>query len=93
MPKRLPIGIPQTAEELTAEWLTWALRESTGAGDARVVAFTTAAPGAGVGFSGLSIRIDLTWEPANPELPAAVLAMLARSLLGEPAAISVFFVP
>ncbi|MEE2613350.1 MAG: hypothetical protein VX975_05965, partial [Acidobacteriota bacterium] len=74
MPKRLPIGIPQTAEELTAEWLTWALRESTGAGDARVVAFTTAEPGAGVGVSGLSIRIDLNWEPANPELPDAVLA-------------------
>ena len=74
MPKRLPIDIPQTAEELTAKWLTRALRGSAGASDARVVDFTTAEPGAGVGVSGLSIRIDLTWEPASPALPDAVLA-------------------
>ena len=71
MPKRLPIGIPQTVDELTADWLTAAL---SGSSDARVVDFTSAEPGAGVGFSGLTARVDLTWEPADPSLPATVLA-------------------
>tara|TARA_Y100000310_G_scaffold13566_1_gene13832 strand:- start:4910 stop:6148 length:1239 start_codon:yes stop_codon:yes gene_type:complete len=77
MPRRLPIHIPQTADELTTGWLTEALRGSAsdvGVPDAEVVAFKTGEPGAGVGFSGLTVRVDLTWEPADPALPETVLA-------------------
>lgn len=72
MPRRLEAFIPQSAEELTADWLTDAVLPPDGP-PARVVDFEVRRPGTGVGYSGVSVRVGLTWEPADPELPQVVL--------------------
>ena len=73
MSKHLPIFIPQTADELTAQWLTEAIRSSGLSGEARVTDFATGPPGAGVGFSGLTLKVELTWDRHEPGAPAVVL--------------------
>ena len=73
MSKHLPIFIPQTADELTAQWLTEAIRSSGLSGEARVTDFATGPPGAGVGFSGVTLKVELTWDRHEPGAPAVVL--------------------
>ena len=73
MSRHLPIFIPQTADELTAQWLTEAIRSSGLSGEARVTDFATGPPGAGVGFSGLTLKVELTWDRHEPGAPAVVL--------------------
>jgi hypothetical protein len=76
MPKRLPIEIPQTAGELTADWLT----EVIGIPGARVSDFSTSTPESGVGFAGTSLRVDLTWESDVSDQPATVLIKFPTEL-------------
>ena len=73
MARRLPLEIPQSVEELTAGWLTDAVRSSGLARDASVVAFKAGSPGSGVGFQGQTIRVSLDWNSAELDAPDGVL--------------------
>ncbi len=73
MSKRLPIDVPQSAEELTAEWLTEAVRSSGLVSVAGVVDFSVGRPGSGVGFTGQTLRVGLTWDVHEDDAPDAVL--------------------
>ncbi|MDG2026766.1 MAG: aminoglycoside phosphotransferase family protein [Acidimicrobiales bacterium] len=62
--------IPQTPDQITAEWLTSTL----GDGTARVTGFTTGTPGSGVGFSGITTKLTIDWDAKESTLPSEVLA-------------------
>ena len=72
--------LPATVDDLTPEWLTGALHEGgTGAG-AAVVAVVPEAVGTGVGFVGEILRLQLTWDRSDPELPASVIVKLPTTI-------------
>ena len=83
MARRLPLEIPQSVEELTAGWLTDAVRSSGLARDARVVAFKAESPGSGVGFQGQTIRVSLDWDVDEPDAPEAVLVKFPSANRGN----------
>ncbi|MEC8919575.1 MAG: hypothetical protein VYD63_01060, partial [Actinomycetota bacterium] len=83
MARRLPLEIPQSVEELTAGWLTDAVRSSGLARDASVVAFKAGSPGSGVGFQGQTIRVSLDWDVDEPDAPAAVLVKFPSANRGN----------
>jgi hypothetical protein len=66
--------IPQSPEELSAEWLTEALRAGGHIAQSRVTAFTTHGVGVGVGFVGMLARIDLQYDRPEPNAPATMVA-------------------
>ena len=57
MAKRLPLNIPQTPGEITADWLTDVVQSSGMVTAARVVDFEVGSPGSGVGFTGQTLRV------------------------------------
>jgi len=71
--RRLPVDIPQSADELTVDWLTGAVRSSGLVTTAQVLDFTVGSPGSGVGFTGQTLRVELTWDLMEDDAPAAVL--------------------
>lgn len=70
-----PLAAPKGAEELTAEWLTLALREAGSLSDAAVSEIRVQPLGtAGVGFlSGLA-RVELRFDRAAPAAPQSLVA-------------------
>jgi len=71
--RKLKKFIPQTEEEMTAEWLTESFRES-GIGDkSKVISFSSKEPESGEGFSGLTLRVDLEWDNFQEGMPKTVL--------------------
>ena len=83
MPRRLPIRIPQSVEEIDAAWLTLAVRSSGLAGEAEVVGFRTGSPGSGVGFQGQTIRVSLDWNPDELDAPDVVLVKFPTDNVGN----------
>ena len=83
MPRRLPIQIPQSVEEIDAAWLTLAVRSSGLAGEAEVVGFRTGSPGAGVGFQGQTIRVSLDWNSDELDAPDVVLVKFPTDNVGN----------
>ncbi|MEC9394993.1 MAG: phosphotransferase [Actinomycetota bacterium] len=83
MPKRLPIDIPQSAEEITADWLTEAIRSSGLVSVARVSDFTLGSPGSGVGFTGQTLRVGLVWDVQEDDAPDAVLVKFPSDNAGN----------
>ena len=83
MAKRLPIDIPQTPGEITADWLTDAVQSSGMVTAARVVDFEVGSPGSGVGFTGQTLRVGLTWDTVEDDAPAAVLVKFPSENAGN----------
>jgi hypothetical protein len=70
------MGIPQTAEEITPEWLTRALREHGALGEARVSDVRIDALSEGVGFVGQVLRIAPTYQGAVDGAPPSLIAKM-----------------
>lgn len=70
------IKIARSPEELTAEWLTAALRESGVIHEASVTSTVSEPVGAGVGFIGQLARVKLTYDRAEAGAPASLIAKL-----------------
>ena len=83
MPRRLPIRIPQSVEEIDAAWLTHAIRSAGLIEAANVVGFRAGSPGSGVGFQGQTIRISLDWDIEESDAPDAVLVKLPTDNVGN----------
>ena len=83
MPRRLPIRIPQSVEEIDAAWLTHAIRSAGLIDAANVVGFRAGSPGSGVGFQGQTIRILLDWDIEESNAPDAVLVKLPTDNVGN----------
>ena len=83
MPRRLPIRIPQSVEEIDAAWLTHAIRSAGLIEAANVVGFRAGSPGSGVGFQGQTIRILLDWDIEESDAPDAVLVKLPTDNVGN----------
>ena len=73
MNRKLKKFIPQTAEEITTDWLTDCLREGGVAKSSSVISFSSKEPESGEGFSGLTLRVDLEWDNFEESLPDSVL--------------------
>ena len=72
MNRKLKKFIPQTAEEITTDWLTDCLREGGVAKSSSVISFSSKEPESGEGFSGLTLRVDLEWDNFEESLPDSV---------------------
>ncbi|HIE68068.1 MAG TPA: aminoglycoside phosphotransferase family protein [Acidimicrobiia bacterium] len=83
MPRRLPIRIPQSVEEIDAAWLTHAIRSAGLIEAANVVGFRAGSPGSGVGFQGQTIRISLDWDIEESDTPDAVLVKFPTDNVGN----------
>ena len=83
MPRRLPIRIPQSVEEIDAAWLTHAIRSAGLIDAANVVGFRAGSPGSGVGFQGQTIRISLDWDIEESNAPDAVLVKFPTDNVGN----------
>jgi hypothetical protein len=83
MPRRLPIRIPQSVEEIDAAWLTHAIRSAGLIEAANVVGFRAGNPGSGVGFQGQTIRISLDWDIEESDAPDAVLVKFPTDNVGN----------
>ncbi|MDH3754553.1 MAG: ecdysteroid 22-kinase family protein [Acidimicrobiia bacterium] len=71
-------AIPQSADELTAEWFTDVLAERID--QATVTAVRTEIIGAGIGFVGELHRCQLTWDRDDARLPSSVVAKMPSAL-------------
>jgi hypothetical protein len=72
--------LPTTTSEVTAEWMTTALRDSGTIGpDVTVAAVVPDPAGAGVGFMGEVATIGLVYDGDAPGAPAAVIAKFPTS--------------
>jgi len=67
-------GFPIAPEELTAEWLTSALRAGGAIAHARVESFGSERIGEGAGFVGQLARITPTYDRREPSAPGALIA-------------------
>ena len=83
MSRRLPVGIPQSAGEITADWLTQAVRSSGLVTTAQVLDFNVGSPGSGVGFTGETLRVGLTWDVVEDDAPTAVLVKFPSKNAGN----------
>jgi len=81
--KRLAVDIPQTPGEVTADWLTDVVRSSGLVTSARVSDFEVGSPGSGVGFTGQTLRVGLTWDEVEDDAPDAVLVKFPSDNAGN----------
>ena len=70
------LDIPSTPGEITAEWLTDALRAGGAIADGEVTSATHEVLGQGAGFIGQIARFTLTYDRAMPGAPKRVIAKL-----------------
>ncbi|MDX2165585.1 MAG: phosphotransferase [Deltaproteobacteria bacterium] len=71
-----PLPTPQSAAEVTPEWLTVALRDGGVLRDGAVVACATTTIGEGLGFLSRVLRVGLTYRGAAAGAPASVVVKL-----------------
>jgi len=89
MAKAKALFIPETPEELTAEWLTTALRSSVAAPknkNVNVQSVQQQILGEGEGFLGDLLRLTPSYAEQDPQLPATLIAKLpklANRTMGE----------
>ena len=71
----MPTTIPRLPEDLTAEWLTSALRETNAIAGAKVTSFDVEPDiAAGKGFMGQLARLTLRYDTHEPAAPASLIA-------------------
>ena len=69
------ISIPRTPADITAEWLTAALRETDTIKQSTVTSFEMDADiAAGAGFMGQLARVKLRYDQAEPGAPQSLIA-------------------
>jgi hypothetical protein len=69
------IAIPRTPDDLTAEWLTAALRDTHTIKDATVTSFKVEPDiAAGAGFMGQLARVGLHYDQPEPNAPSSLIA-------------------
>ena len=68
--------IPATMDEVTADWLTQALRSSGVLREARIVSVEHVRVGAGVGIMGELSRATLTYDRETPGAPGTLIAKI-----------------
>jgi hypothetical protein len=71
---------PTAPEDLTAEWLTGALRDAGAIEDARVRSLRVERVGEGVGFVGQVARITPSYDCAEPDAPPSVIGKFPAAL-------------
>lgn len=74
---------PTQPEELTARWLTDALRSGGAISEARITEFTTEPVGVGVGMLGVIARAELTYDHDEPGAPKSVITKFATPILAN----------
>lgn len=74
---------PTQPEELTAQWLTDALRAGGAIKEAQVTGFTTEPVGVGIGMLGVIARAYLTYDRDEPGAPPSVIAKFATPILAN----------
>ena len=70
------LAIPTSPADLTATWLTAALRRGGAIGDATVMSATHELLGQGAGFIGQLARVSLTYDRAVDGAPATLIAKM-----------------
>jgi aminoglycoside phosphotransferase (APT) family kinase protein len=77
MLRRMPSpAAPRRVREITPEWLNAALAAGDHLGSARVRSVDVADIGAGVGFAGRALRLDIGYDRADGSLPASMVLKL-----------------
>jgi thiamine kinase-like enzyme len=69
--------LPLTPDDLTPEWLSWALAEVTGR--SRIVGFEKKPIGIGAGFMGQLARLTLEYAELNESAPKNIIAKFASA--------------
>ena len=72
--------IPQSSKELTAEWVTLALRARGVVKRGTVTEVRSEILGEGEGFIGLIVRLHLRFDPPEPDAPERIIAKLPIGL-------------
>ncbi len=75
-----PPIIPQSPEELTAEWVTSALRARGVVKKGKITELHSEILGEGEGFLGLIVRLYLRFDPPEPDAPQRMIAKLPIGL-------------
>ena len=82
---------PATPDELTAAWLTNALRaEGCLPADRSVTSFTTDPVGEGIGMLGVLVRVNLDYDGEAGEAPASLIAKFPTTVAGNRAVAMAF---
>jgi len=68
--------LPDRIDDVTAQWLTGALRKGGVIADAVVREARTTVIGDGIGFMGVLARIELTYDPPQPEAPQSMIVKM-----------------
>lgn len=71
------LPMPSTSDELTADWLTAALRSTGTIGRSTITGFTKATIGTGVGILGELARVEPAYDSAEEGAPASFVAKFA----------------
>jgi aminoglycoside/choline kinase family phosphotransferase len=66
-------AFPTSPSEITADWLTEALRNSGAIRSATVTSFDAKVIGEGAGFMGQLAKLSITYDRPEPDAPAAVI--------------------
>ena len=74
-----PLSVPRTAEDLTAGWLTAALRHVGVLREARVTRVARTALGVESGLTSEVVRLRLTYSADASGAPASLVAKLASA--------------
>ena len=69
-------ALPERVDQITAEWLTSALRQGGVIDDAVVSSVRSTVIGDGIGFMGVLARVEVQYDPPQPDAPASMVAKL-----------------
>ncbi len=81
---------PVNPAEITAEWLTSALRQSGAIKDATVTSFDAKVIGEGAGFMGELAKLSLTYDKAEPDAPQSLIGKFPAAAM-ENRGVAMFF--
>ena len=81
---------PTNPAEVTAEWLTSALRRSGAIKDATVTSFDSKVIGEGAGFMGQLAKLSLTYDKAEPDAPQSLIGKFPAAAM-ENRGVAMFF--
>jgi thiamine kinase-like enzyme len=73
------LPVPKGLDDLTAEWMTAALRSGNGAACPTVISARCEPIGVGAGFAAALARVFLTYEGEDPSAPSTLIAKFASA--------------
>src|SRR2546428_4473439 len=77
------VKLPAGPAELTADWLTWALRETDTIGNCSVRCFEYQVIGEGVGLLGQLARVRLQYDKLEAGAPASLVGEFPAAVQGD----------